>query len=447
MAEKKKLSPQEEGGRVLFTKEMRKDYTIFIPTMLPRHFKMMSALFRIHGYNTVLLENYGPEVIENGLKYVHNDTCYPALIVIGQFLDAIKTGGYDPHKVALFFTQTGGGCRASNYISLLRKALAKAGYGYIPVISLNFVGIEKNPGFKFTFPMFRGVMYGILYGDLLLSLINQTKPYELNKGDAERLADEWTEKLVDQLGRQKHVSYRKIKETYKEIVRTFAAIPRSTEEKVKVGIVGEIFVKFSPLANRKLEDYLISEGAEPRLAGLSDFALFFIYTGLVDYKLYRRKKNSYLPMKIAYWYIRKKRQDVSDAILEEGSFDPFCDFDKVVEEVQKVISLGVKMGEGWLLPGEMVELVTNGVENVICAQPFGCLPNHIVGKGVMKPIKELYPNANIIAVDYDASATEINQQNRIKLLLANAEERLKEQKKAAEAEKNAGTAAEPELAK
>ena len=218
--------------------------------------------------------------------------------------------------------------------------------------------------------------------------------------------------------------YRVIKKTYREIVRSFASIPRTSEKKVKVGIVGEIFVKFSPLANRNLEDYLISEGAEPRLAGLSDFLTFYVYNSIAEYEINRRKKGMYRIMKFAYSILKRKREDLNEAIRAESEFDGFADFDKVVADVKEIISLGVKMGEGWLLPGEMLELIHSGVENVICAQPFGCLPNHIVGKGVMKPIKELHPGANIIAVDYDASATAINQQNRIKLLLANARERL-----------------------
>ena len=432
---KKKLKQTPEGeGRVVFTKEMRKDYTIFLPTMLPRHFKIISSLMQIYGYKTVLLENDGPEVIENGLRYVHNDTCYPALLVIGQFIDAIKNGGYDPHKVALLFTQTGGGCRASNYISLLRKALAKAGYGFVPVISLNFVGLEANPGFRVTLPLLLGGIYAVFYGDLIQLLVNQCKPYEINEGDAERLADEWTERLVAQLGSKRRVPYRTVKKTYREIVRSFHAIPRPSEKKVKVGIVGEIFVKFSPLANRNLEDYLISEGAEPRLAGLSDFVTFYVYNSIAEYQINRRKKGVYRIMRFVYSVLKKKREDLNEAIRAESEFDGFADFDKVVADVKEIISLGVKMGEGWLLPGEMLELIHSGVENVICAQPFGCLPNHIVGKGVMKPIKELHPTANIIAVDYDASATAINQQNRIKLLLANARERLEE--KAEEKEKD-----------
>lgn len=432
---KKKLKQTPEGeARVVFTKEMRRDYTIFIPTMLPRHFKIIASLMQIYGYKTVLLENDGPEVIENGLRYVHNDTCYPALLVIGQFIDAIKNGGYDPHKVALLFTQTGGGCRASNYISLLRKALAKAGYGFVPVISLNFVGLEANPGFRMTLPLLMGGIYAVFYGDLIQLLVNQCKPYEIHSGDAERLADEWTERLVAQLGAKRRVPYRTIKKTYREIVRSFQAIPRTSEKKVKVGIVGEIFVKFSPLANRNLEDYLISEGAEPRLAGLSDFVTFYVYNSIAEYQINRRKKGVYHVMRFVYSVLKKKREDLNEAIRAESEFDGFADFDKVVADVKEVISLGVKMGEGWLLPGEMLELIHSGVENVICAQPFGCLPNHIVGKGVMKPIKELHPTANIIAVDYDASATAINQQNRIKLLLANARERLEE--KTAEKEKD-----------
>lgn len=410
----------EPNERIIFTKQMKKDYTILIPTMLPRHFKMLVGLLRIYGYKMELLENTGNEVIQNGLKYVHNDTCYPAQIVIGQFIDALNSGKYDTHKTALMFSQTGGGCRASNYIALLRKALKKAGYGYIPVISFNVMGMEKNPGFKLSVPMLRRMMYAVIYGDVLMLLANQTKPYEIHDGDTERMADVWTTRLTEQLGRSGTLSYRTVKKTYKRIVSDFASIPMIDEDKVKVGIVGEIYVKFSPLANRDLEAFLVSEGAESSMAGLLDFALYYIYGRIVENEMYRKFGSFEFAFKIAYRIICKKQNDIIEAIESGSDFMAPTPFDHTVALAKEYISLGVKMGEGWLLVAEMAELMDKGINNIVCAQPFGCLPNHIVGKGVMKIMKERNPDVNIVPIDYDASASEINQQNRIKLLLANA---------------------------
>lgn len=409
-----------DSERVEFTQEMKKDYQILIPTMLPRHLKMLAALLNVYGYKAELLENTGKEVIETGLKYVHNDTCYPATLVVGQLISALNSGKYDINKTALFFTQTGGGCRASNYISLIRKALKKAGYGHVPVISLNFVGIEKNSGFKLTLPMIRRMMYSVLYGDIIMTLANQTKSREIHKGDAEAKADYWTEKIVQQLGKPGSLPYCKIKETYREIVKDFASISMTNEEKVKVGIVGEIYVKFSPLANRDLENYLINEGAAPSMAGLLDFAMFYVYGRIVEHEMYKTHKKSIVALKIAYKVLKRKQKDIIQVISEESDFEAPTPFEHTVKLGREYINLGVKMGEGWLLVAEMIEHIDKGTNNIVCAQPFGCLPNHIVGKGVMKVVKERNPDVNIIAIDYDASASEINQQNRIKLLLANA---------------------------
>lgn len=413
----------DELNRVEFTAEMKKQgYKILIPTMLPRHLKMLASLLCAYGYDAELLENTGKDVIETGLKYVHNDTCYPATLVVGQFIDALNSGKYDVHKTALFFTQTGGGCRASNYISLVRKALKKAGYDYIPVISLNFVGMEKNSGFKLTIPMIRRMLYAIIYGDVLMLMINQVKPYEIHQGDAEILANEWTEKCVEQLRKPGILPYSRIKDTYHKIIREFAAIPRTTDKKVKVGVVGEIYVKFSPLANRNLENYLVQEGAEATMAGFMDFALFYLYGKIVEYDMYRIHKKSVKVIQYAYKVFLNKQKDIIQAIKDESDFDAPTEFEHTVELGKKYINLGVKMGEGWLLVAEMAEHIDRGVTNIVCAQPFGCLPNHIVGKGAMKVIKDNNPGVNIIAIDYDASASEINQQNRIKLLLANAKQ-------------------------
>ena len=415
--------------RVIFTEEMRKDYTILFPTMLPRHFKIMEKVFNYYGYNTELLEDgtHGDSktVIEAGLKYVHNDACYPALLVIGQFISALQSGRYDTHKVALLLTQTGGGCRASNYIALLRKALVNAGFAYVPVISLNVSGLESMPGFKLTIPMIHRLLYAILYGDLLMLLVNQCRPYETVKGTAEALADEWSTRLAAEMT-EGAIRYGKIKKTYREIIASFAAIDgvdsdaRRNHEKVRVGIVGEIFVKFSPLGNNGLEDFLISEDAEPVMGGLIDFCLYVVSNAMLDYELYGIGKMKAKIYKIADKFFLGKQDDMIRAVTEDGRFVPPTSFRLTRTLAKEYVGMGVKMGEGWLLTAEILELIHEGVGNVVITQPFGCLPNHIVGKGMMKPIKEDYPDVNLVAIDYDAGATAINQENRIKLMLANA---------------------------
>ena len=427
------LETKSETQRVphaTFTADMIKDYTILVPTMLPRHFKIMIGIIRSYGYNIELLENMGDNIIRDGLKYVHNDTCFPAQLVIGQMIDAIENGKYDKHKIALMITQTGGGCRASNYIHLLRKALAKAGYDYIPVISLNVSGLEKESAFKLTLPMINKFVYSMFYGYLIMKLVNQSKPYEIYKGDSDRLADKWTERLPDEMNKT-GISRRKARKNYDLMIKDFADIPKEKTEKVKVGIVGEIFVKFSPLGNNNLEQFLLSEDAEVVVPGLLDFCLFVMYNQLVDKKLYGMHRFSAEIYRFLYKLFLSIQNDLFRAIKKQGSFRAPMGFEEVPKLAQGVINLGVKMGEGWLLTAEMIELVTEGVDNIVCTQPFGCLPNHVAGKGMMKPIKEKYPQANIVAIDYDSGATKINQENRIKLMLSNARENM--QKKTQEA--------------
>ena len=411
----------KEKGYVVFTEEMKKTHTILVPNMLPMHFKMIGKVMSREGYKVELLETSGPQIAEAGLKYVHNDTCYPAILVIGQFIDALQSGKYDPDKVALILFQTGGGCRASNYIHLLRKALEKAGLGHVPVISLSMAGLEKHPGFQLTLPVIMKMMYGVLYGDLLMTLVNQCKPYELHRGEAQTVADWWTEHLAEEMAVK--ASYKQVKANYKRILDDFAKIPMEKSEKVKVGIVGEIFVKYSPLGNNNLEQFLVDEGAEAVIPGLLDFCLYCVYNNLLDRKLYGMQKNVQFAYKIAYRYLVNKEKDMIEAIKANGRFDPPTLFTHTVELVQGTISMGVKMGEGWLLTAEMLELADKGVGNIVCTQPFGCLPNHICGKGMMKPIKAKNPEINIVAIDYDAGATRVNQENRLKLMLANARQR------------------------
>jgi len=419
---------KQNTDRVLFTKEMKKDYTILFPNMLPMHFKIMSEVFRQYGYRCELLENDGRDVIECGLKYTHNDTCYPALLVIGQFINALQSGRYDLNKTAVIMTQTGGGCRASNYIALIRKALQKAGMPQIPVISLNVAGLEKNPGFKLSLGFGKRILYAVYYGDLLMNLVQQCRPYEIEKGTTQQLADKWVRILTEQMKDRKQVNYKKVQENYMRILHDFdTKIPRDGKRRVRVGIVGEIYVKFSPLANNNLEDFLVSEGAEPVMAGLLDFLMYSVNTAVVDYRLYKMKKTRAKIMKFAYDFLHKKQLDFIRLYKENSNFTPPNDFEKTRAAIKGYISEGVQMGEGWLLTAEMLELIESGAANVVCTQPFGCLPNHIVGKGMMKIIREQHPGVNLVAIDYDSSASRINQENRLKLMLANANRVLQEQ--------------------
>lgn len=415
--------------RVIFTKEMRRDYTILLPNMLHMHFKLLVPIFNTCGYRCELLENDDRSVVEAGLKYVHNDTCYPALLLIGQFISALQSGKYDVNKTALLLTQTGGGCRASNYVPLLRKALAKAGLGHVPVISLNVAGLEKNPGFKLTLPLIKRVLYGVYFGDLLMSLVNQCRPYECQKGATQKMADKWIERLAVLLADKKNLKYKRLRGTYIEILQDFDRnLPRRAEQKVRVGIVGEIFVKFSPLGNNKLEDFLVAEGAETVMAGLLDFLMYCLDGYDVDDRLYGMNKTLAKVMRFLNRYLVRKQLDFASMYKEYSHFTPPPAFFKTKSTIEGYISEGVQMGEGWLLTAEMLELIEGGVRNVVCTQPFGCLPNHIVGKGMMKIVREKHPGVNLVAIDYDPGASRINQENRLKLMLANAALELQKEK-------------------
>ncbi len=416
----------QNKGYVVFTQEMKRTHTILVPNMLPMHFQMIGRVLERVGYKVELLETSGPQIAETGLKYVHNDTCYPAILVIGQFIHALQSGKYDPDRVALILFQTGGGCRASNYIHLLRKALEKAGLGHVPVISLSMAGLEKHPGFQLTLPLIAKMMYGVLYGDLLMTLVNQCKPYEVEKGSAQALADRWTRQLAGELTARSTGGYRRVKSNYRRILDQFAAIPMERRDTLKVGVVGEIFVKYSPLGNNNLEQFLVDEGAEVVIPGLMDFCLYCVYNNMLDHQLYGMQKLSQPAYRAAYQYLVGKERDMIAAIAAHGRFTPPTLFTRTVSLVQGTISMGVKMGEGWLLTAEMLELADKGVGNIVCTQPFGCLPNHICGKGMMKPIKEKNPAINIVAIDYDAGATRVNQENRLKLMLANARQAARE---------------------
>ena len=411
----------EQKKYVAFTEEMKKDYTILIPNMLPMHFTLIGKVLNSYGFKTELLLTQGQHIKDTGLKYCHNDTCYPAILVIGQFIDALQSGKYNTDKVALIMFQTGGGCRASNYINLIRKALAKAGFAHVPVISFSFSGLEEHSGFKLSLGMLYRMMYAVFYADLLMLLRNQCTPYEIKKGEAQCLAEKWTDRLVEEMTSGR-MSYKKVKKNYKKIVEDFKNIPREEVSKVRVGIVGEIFVKYSPLANNSLEDFLVSEGAEVTVPGLVDFCMYCIYNSLMDKELYGRNKKTYGAYKLVFKFLLSKQKDIINVIKDNSDFEPPTPFTHTISLVKGYIGIGTKMGEGWLLTAEMLELAAKGINNIVCTQPFGCLPNHICGKGMMKPIKTHNPDINIVAIDYDAGATAVNQENRIKLMLANSRE-------------------------
>lgn len=409
--------------RVIFTKEMKRTHTLLMPSMLPIHFSLLKNVFEADGYNMVLLDNCSPSVVETGLKYVQNDTCYPALLVIGQMIDALNSGKYDLNSTALIITQTGGGCRASNYIYLLRKALKRAGFGQIPVVSLNVGGMEKNPGFRLTIPLMRKLLAVVIYGDCLMLLKNQTKPYERVIGDTDRFVEGWVEKLTLQLKNSKGLNISSMRENLKEICSGFLAIERFSMNKIRVGIVGEIYVKYARLANNSLEEFLESEGCEIDVPGLFGFLMYCSDNFLQSTTLYgEHKLLSNIGVAPVIKYLTKLEKLLIDTVKETAVYHPPMPFYEIKEGVRGIIGHGVKMGEGWLLTAEMVELIRGGVDNIICTQPFGCLPNHISGKGMMKRLKELYPDANIVPIDYDPGATRVNQENRIKLMLSVAKE-------------------------
>lgn len=425
------LKYDKKTGRLMFTKQMKKEYTILMPNMAPIHFRILQKVFTFYGYKSDLLETTGPEIAQTGLKYVHNDTCYPALLVIGQFIQALQSGKYDVHKTALMITQTGGGCRASNYIFLLRKALKKAGFEFVPVISLSF-GMEKNSGFSLTIPLIRRFVGGLVYGDQLMLLSNQTKPYEVNKGESMALVQEWSDKISQMLIEGKGYTLEEIDETLDKITKSFSKIELNKVPKVKVGIVGEIYVKYSAMANNGLEEFLAEQDCEVCLPGLMGFASFKVDNRIEDIKMFGGNGVKFKVIQMLLNYLTKLEGLMIEAAKKYG-FVPPHEYAHTKQLVKGIIGYGSKMGEGWLLTAEMLELAETGYENIVCTQPFGCLPNHINGKGAIRKIKEVMPNANIVTIDYDPGAPKVNQENRIKLMLAVGKEELQkklEQEKA-----------------
>ena len=414
--------------RQLFTKEMRADnYTILVPNMSPIHFDLLIPALRHEGLNCELLPDCDKEAINTGLKYVNNDACYPSICVVGQIMKALLSGKYDLNHVAIAMTQTGGGCRATNYVGFIRRALGNAGMSQIPVVSISAQGIEKNPGFKYTLPIKRGMM-AVMYGDLLMRVLYATRPYEKVPGSANALHEKWKNICLDSMiGKGKN----SFKQNVKGIIHDFDNLPLDeTIKKPRVGIVGEILVKFSPSANNGLVDLLEHEGAEAVVPDLMDFLLYCFKNTEFKAQYLGKKKMTARMGRLGIKALEFFRSPANKALEKSTHFSPASNIDHMATMASDIVSLGNQTGEGWFLTAEMLELIENDTPNIVCTQPFACLPNHIVGKGVIKELRHRHPSSNIVAIDYDPGASEVNQLNRIKLMLSTAYKNLERRKEA-----------------
>ena len=411
--------------KVPFTEEMRKNYTILCPQMSPIHFEIMEAAFNACGYHFEVLGNDTRQAVDMGLKYVNNDACYPSLIVVGQIMDALLSGKYDLNKVAVIMSQTGGGCRATNYVGFIRRALEKAGMPQIPVISLNLAGIESNPGFHLNADLLIRAAYSALFGDIFMRCVYRMRPYEKEPGSVDALHAEWVKKCQKFVS-GKSMNYLTFQKMCRQIVRDFDAVPIFEDmRKPRVGIVGEILVKFAPAANNHLVELLESEGAEAVVPDLLDFMLYCFYNQIYKADFLGTSKKAALVSRFGIKALEKLRSQAAKELAKSRHFTPPVSIYTLVDYAKPIVDIGNQTGEGWFLTGEMVELIHSGVNNIVCTQPFGCLPNHVVGKGVIKELRKRFPGSNIVAIDYDPGASEVNQLNRIKLMLSTAQKNLK----------------------
>lgn len=406
--------------RVVFTKEMRKNYTILCPQMTPIHFDLLEPAFQAAGYRLVVMDSDSRSSVDVGLRFVNNDACYPSLIVVGQIMSAVMSGKYDMTKTAILISQTGGGCRASNYIGFIRRALEKAGYPDVPVISINLSGLEKNPGFKLTPQLIQHGLYALIFGDIFMRCLYRTRPYDAVPGSANALHEKWKKRVIDFVSQKGFVSHRKYKKMCREIIRDFDNLPMLDIKKPRVGVVGEILVKFLPMANNYLVDLLEAEGAEAVMPDLTDFLLYCFYNQNFKTEHLGMSKKSARNSNLGIRFFEALRSAARDEFEKSKHFDPPARIEKLAQYASEIVSEGNQTGEGWFLTGEMLELIHTGTSNIVCTQPFACLPNHVVGKGVIKKLRHQYPLSNIVAIDYDPGASEVNQLNRIKLMLSTA---------------------------
>ena len=423
--EERKIVPAS-FDRVVFTEKMRKDYTILCPQMTPIHFDLLETAFNASGYRLEVLNRDEREAVNLGLKYVNNDACYPSIIVVGQIMSALLSGKYDLSKTAVLISQTGGGCRASNYIGFIRRALEKAGMEQIPVISINLSGLEKNPGFKLTPQLLIRGVYAAFFGDVFMRCVYRMRPYEQVKGTTDKLHEKWVG-ICKKFISSRYPTYGQFKKICRQIIREFDNISITDEQKPKVGIVGEILVKFLPAANNHLVELLEAEGAEAVMPDLIDFLLYCFYNSNFKTEELGMKKSSATIANMGIKLVEQIRKAAAKEFRASRHFTPPAHIEDLANYAKDIVSLGNQTGEGWFLTGEMLELIHSGVNNIVCTQPFGCLPNHVVGKGVIKEIRHQYPLANIVAIDYDPGASEVNQLNRIKLMLSTAQKNLNKQ--------------------
>jgi predicted nucleotide-binding protein (sugar kinase/HSP70/actin superfamily) len=390
---------------------------------------MFEAVLRANGYNALVLEHATAEDVEAGLKSVNNDACYPSIMVTGQLVNAFVSGRCDPDNTSVMITQTGGGCRATNYIAFLRKALLEAGYPQVPVVSLNVSGLEGNPGFKITPKLVDGLLKACTWGDLLMALSQRVRPYEINKGETNKVYNAWLDKLYKSIVTNDKKNL-KLKKVIEQIIADFDAIPiDETIRKPRVGVVGEILVKFHPDANNNIVDVIESEGGEAVMPGLADFMLYCLYNNNFKRDNLGMKASTARLCNLAIWGIESFRKHAEKLMKANPKFAFRAPghIKDIAEGAKDVLQLGHCTGEGWFLTGEMIELIKSGVPNIVCVQPFACLPNHVTGKGMIKELRRQYPSSNIVAVDYDPGASEVNQLNRIKLMMAVAFENLKKE--------------------
>ena len=402
---------------------MKEDYTIIIPQMSPIHFQYLEVAFKESGYNAILVPTVDKNAIDEGLKYVNNDACYPTLVTLGKMISVLKSGDFDPDKTALIMSQTGGGCRASNYIALLRKALKDLGMEQIPVISFNTAGLESNPGFKIDVPMGKRLIIAAMYGDLFQRLLYATRPYEAEPGSAEGIMKIYEEAIFQNCRDGKVSVYKKL---VKKIVDEYDRLPLRDIHKPKVGVVGEILVKYHPDANNNIVDIIEKEGGEAVVLDLVDFFLYGMYSKKFNYEKlsgsYKQFKVNQIGISLIEWF----RKPMREALRASRRFEEPSYIEHTAEEASQIASIGNQCGEGWLLTGEMIELIKSGATNIACLQPFACLPNHVTGKGMMKALRERFPKANIVAIDYDPGASDTNQLNRIKLMMSTAHKNMEQ---------------------
>ena len=408
----------------VFTKEMRKEYTVLVPQMSPIHFSLLEAAMRQEGYHIVVVNPNERNAVNMGLKYVNNDACYPSLIVVGQMMDTLLSGDFDLDRTAILMTQTGGGCRASNYIGFFRRAPRKAGMEQIPVISLNVSGLESNPGFRLTYGMLKRGLASVVFGDIFMRCLYRMRPYEKEPGSANRLHRALEKECIEFL-QGPFRGFGGFNRLCRKIVREFDALPITDEKKPRVGIVGEILVKFAPAANNHLVELLEAEGAEAVMPDLLDFLFYSFYNNNFKAENLGTKKSTAIICNMVNGIMEKLRGAARDELNKSTHFIAPSHIEDLAEMAKDIVSLGNQTGEGWFLTGEMMELIHTGTPNIVCTQPFGCLPNHVVGKGVIKEIRRRYPKANIVAIDYDPGASEVNQLNRIKLMLSTAQKNLR----------------------